>query len=234
MHRDRSARTLGCTRARCRVVTHFASPMATGARGGPGIRMTLAALRHWFRILHVPQDSSGAREVTADPPFVDLLPAAPVRLDVLVPSRVAARGGVFPRRQGRRCARQHRCAAGRSRNYFTGDWRRMFVTPDRARRTRSRRQAYDRCINRQDATRCAAASCRASSGKRRGQPKQSGGHAPRKRRFRANLLGRPARAHVPRPRVRRDRRSLSRYARDAGAARLRGARGSTTPVPGSG
>ena len=56
--------------------------------GGPGIRMTLAALRQWFRILYVPQDGSGAREVIAEPPYLDLLPAAPVRLDVLTPSQV--------------------------------------------------------------------------------------------------------------------------------------------------
>ena len=62
--------------------------------GGPGIRMTLAALRQWFRILHIPQDGSGAREVVAEPPYVDLLPAEPNRLDVLAPSRVR-RGNEF-------------------------------------------------------------------------------------------------------------------------------------------
>ena len=62
--------------------------------GGPGIRMTLAALRQWFRILHVSQDGSGAREVIAEPPYVDLLPAAPAQLDVLAPSRVR-RGEAF-------------------------------------------------------------------------------------------------------------------------------------------
>ena len=62
--------------------------------GGPGIRMTLAALRHWFRILHVPQDGTGAREVVAAPPYLDLLPAEPHRLDVLTPSRVR-RGETF-------------------------------------------------------------------------------------------------------------------------------------------
>ncbi len=56
--------------------------------GGPGIHMTLAALRQWFRILYVPQDGSGAREVTAEPPYLDLLPAAAVSLDVLAPSQV--------------------------------------------------------------------------------------------------------------------------------------------------
>ena len=56
--------------------------------------MTLAALRQWFRILYVPQDGSGAREVVATPPFVDLLPAAPVGLDVLAPSH-ARRGEEF-------------------------------------------------------------------------------------------------------------------------------------------
>ncbi len=64
--------------------------------GGPGIRMTLAALRHWFRILHVPQDGSGAREVVAEPPYLDLLPAEAHRLDVLTPSRVR-RGETFDR-----------------------------------------------------------------------------------------------------------------------------------------
>ncbi len=56
--------------------------------GGPGIRMTLAALRQWFRILHIPQDGSGPREAVAEPPYVDLLPAEPHSLDVLAPSRV--------------------------------------------------------------------------------------------------------------------------------------------------
>lgn len=54
--------------------------------GGPGVRMTLAALRHWFRILHVPQDGSGAREVVAEPPYLDLLPDEPHSLDLLAPS----------------------------------------------------------------------------------------------------------------------------------------------------
>ena len=62
--------------------------------GGPGIKMTLAALRQWFRILYVPQDGSGAREVIAEPPYFDLLPAAPVGLDVLAPSH-ARRGEEF-------------------------------------------------------------------------------------------------------------------------------------------
>ena len=62
--------------------------------GGPGIKMTLAALRQWFRILYVPQNGSGAREVVAEPPHVDLLPAAPVGLDVLAPSH-ARRGEEF-------------------------------------------------------------------------------------------------------------------------------------------
>ncbi len=62
--------------------------------GGPGIRMTLAALRQWFRVLYEPGDGSGAREVSADPPYLDLLPAAPHRLDVLAPSR-ARRGEPF-------------------------------------------------------------------------------------------------------------------------------------------
>ncbi len=62
--------------------------------GGPGVRMTLAALRHWFRLLHVRQDGSGAREVVAEPPFLDLLPGEAHRLDVLAPSRVR-RGEAF-------------------------------------------------------------------------------------------------------------------------------------------
>lgn len=56
--------------------------------GGPGVRMTLAALRQCFRILHTPQDGSGAREVVAEPPYLDLVPAAAVQLDVLGPSSV--------------------------------------------------------------------------------------------------------------------------------------------------
>ena len=56
--------------------------------GGPGIRMTLAAVRQWFRILYLPPDDSGAREVIAAPPYVDLLPENPQSLDVLAPSRV--------------------------------------------------------------------------------------------------------------------------------------------------
>lgn len=62
--------------------------------GGPGIRMTLAALRHWFRILHVPHDGSGPREVVAKPTYVDLLPAAPHHLEILAPSH-ARRGEEF-------------------------------------------------------------------------------------------------------------------------------------------
>ena len=62
--------------------------------GGPGTKMTLAALRQWFRILYVPQNGAGAREVVAKPPYVDLLPAAPVGLDVLAPSH-ARRGEEF-------------------------------------------------------------------------------------------------------------------------------------------
>lgn len=62
--------------------------------GGPGIRMTFAALRQWFRILHISQDGSGAREVTAESASIDLLPAAPAELDVLAPSRVR-RGAAF-------------------------------------------------------------------------------------------------------------------------------------------
>ena len=56
--------------------------------GGPGVRMTLAALRHWFRILFAPRDGSGAREVVAEPPYLDLLPDTPERLDVLAPSHM--------------------------------------------------------------------------------------------------------------------------------------------------
>ena len=56
--------------------------------GGPGMRMTLAALRHWFRMLFAPQDGSGMREVVAEPPCLDLLPDAPERLDVLAPSHM--------------------------------------------------------------------------------------------------------------------------------------------------
>ncbi|MYB77325.1 MAG: DUF3604 domain-containing protein, partial [Chloroflexi bacterium] len=59
--------------------------------GGPGVRMTLAALRHWFRILHVPQDGSGAREVVAEPPYLDLQPDAPHSLDFLAPSQAGSR-----------------------------------------------------------------------------------------------------------------------------------------------
>ena len=62
--------------------------------GGPGIKMTLAALRQWFRILYVPQNGAGAREVIAEPPYLDLLPAAAVGLDVLAPSH-ARRGEEF-------------------------------------------------------------------------------------------------------------------------------------------
>ncbi|MCY4438041.1 MAG: DUF3604 domain-containing protein [Chloroflexi bacterium] len=56
--------------------------------GGPGVRMTLAALRHWFRILLTPQDGSATREVVAEPPYLDLLPDAPESLDVLAPSHM--------------------------------------------------------------------------------------------------------------------------------------------------
>ncbi len=67
-----------------RITVRFGDTRA----GGPGIVMTLAALRQRFRILHEPCDSSEASEVQASPACFDLLPAAPVALDVLGPSRV--------------------------------------------------------------------------------------------------------------------------------------------------
>lgn len=67
-----------------RIIVRFGDARA----GGPGIAMTLAALRVRFRILHEPRDNSEAREAQASPVCFDLLPAAPVALDVLGPSCV--------------------------------------------------------------------------------------------------------------------------------------------------
>ena len=89
--------------------------------GGPGIRMTLAALRQWFRILHVPQDGIGAREVIAEPPYVDLLPAPPAQLDVLAPSRVRRGEAIYPRRQSGGRTRQYCRVAGSTRDDFFGE-----------------------------------------------------------------------------------------------------------------
>ena len=99
-----SGRRVSCTVTGQHVRVAAEEPLPTGdtlcltygdrRAGGPGIRMTLAALRQWYRILHMPQDGTSAREVIAEPPYVDLLPAAPVGLDVLAPSN-ARRGEEF-------------------------------------------------------------------------------------------------------------------------------------------